>query len=324
MSDLAALAAYLRSHPAITGKRAIDAACARLGLNADSPGRPGDDAAALPDGDGWTLFAQEGFINAFIDADPWFAGWCGIMVNVADILAMGGRPTAVTNAIWAPDAVSAAPVLDGMRAAAAAYGVSIVGGHTNLSTDRRQLSVSILGRARALITSFDARPGDVLIAAVDHRGAFREPFDNWDAATSAPPARLLGDIAILPDLAEAGLARAGKDISQGGIAGTALMLAECSGVGIDIVPSRIPLPPGVGLDRWLTTFPSFGFLLSVAPKNVSDVVGRFAARGITAAGIGQVVAGSTLRLVDGTEAATIWDYTAAPYLGLAPREAAHA
>jgi selenophosphate synthase len=52
----------------------------------------GDDCAAIPDGDGYLLFAIEGFINDFVEQQPWFAGYCGVMVNVSDIYAMGGRP----------------------------------------------------------------------------------------------------------------------------------------------------------------------------------------------------------------------------------------
>ena len=103
------------------------------------------------------------------------------------------------------------------------------------TTPQAQLAVAVLGRAGArLLTSFDARPGDALVAAIDHRGAYREPFDNWQAALGAPHARLRGDLALLPEIAEPGLAHAAKDISQGGLVGTATMLAECSGVGIDI------------------------------------------------------------------------------------------
>ena len=58
------------------------------------------------------------------------------------------------------------------------------------------------------------------VAAIDLRGRYREPFANWDAATDAPPARLRGDIALLQEIADAGLCRAAKDISQGGIVGT--------------------------------------------------------------------------------------------------------
>src|SRR5204862_5388599 len=138
-------------------------------------------------------------------------GWCGAMVNISDIAAMGGRPTAIVNAIWADGEANAAPVLSGLKAAANAYGVPIVGGHTNVRTDRGQLSVAILGRAKRLLTSFDARPDDRLIAAIDLRGRYREPFSNWEAATQAPPARLRADLEVLPAIAETGLAVAAKD-----------------------------------------------------------------------------------------------------------------
>jgi AIR synthase-related protein len=319
--DIQALADKLAASSGIAAKQDIGIIAARLGL----PGQPiavGDDCAAIPDGDGYLLFAIEGFINEFVAADPWFAGWCGVMVNISDVAAMGGRPIAVVDAVWANGEAGAAPVLDGMRAAAATFGVPVVGGHTNIRTDRGQLSVAILGRAKKLLTSFDARTGDLLIAAIDHRGRYREPFNNWEAATEASPARLRDDLEILPEIAEAGLALAAKDISQGGIVGTAIMLAECSSVGIDIDISAIPLPDGVTLDRWLATFPSFGYLLSVSPANADHVIRRFAVRGISAAAIGRIVAGSTVTITDGEERAVVRDHAATPLLQLGRQEQA--
>lgn len=316
MSALADLAARLAAHPHVTGKRAVGVACAGLGLTRESPGRPGDDAAALPDGAGWQLMATEGFMNEWVASAPWFAGWCALMVNVSDIAAMGGRPTALTNALWARDAEQAAAILKGMREASAAYGVPIVGGHTNLSTDRPQLAATIWGRATALITSFDARPGEVLIAAVDHRGAYAPERAQLPAFLNAPFERLRGDLELLPRLAEAGLVRAGKDISQGGIVGTALMLGECSGVGIEIAPGDIPLPASAPLERWMIAFPSFGFLLTALPADAPRVCAHFQARDVVAAPIGRVTAGSALSLVVDSERAVIWDYAKTPYLGL--------
>ena len=142
-------------------------------------------------------------MNEFVAGDPWFAGWCGVMVNISDVAAMGGRPIAVVDAVWAASDADAEPVLAGMRAASRAFGVPVVGGHTNTRTDRGQLSVAILGRAKRLLTSFDAVPGDRLVAAIDLRGRYREPFSNWEAATDAPPARLRGDLEVLPAIAEA-------------------------------------------------------------------------------------------------------------------------
>ncbi|MBW9053618.1 sll0787 family AIR synthase-like protein [Rhizobium mesosinicum] len=317
--DLEALAARLTASSGIAAKADIGTVATSLGL-AGQPVAVGDDCAALPDGDGYLLFAIEGFINEFVAADPWFAGWCGMMVNISDVAAMGGRPVAVVDAVWANGEAGAAPVLEGMRAAARTFGVPIVGGHTNIRTDRGQLSVAILGRAKTLLTSFDAKAGDVLIAAIDHRGRYREPFNNWEAATDAPPARLRGDLELLPDIAEAGLALAAKDISQGGMIGTAIMLAECSGVGIDIDVPTIPLPHGVPLERWLATFPSFGYLISTAPEKADEVILRFAARNISAAVIGNVEAGSEVAISDDTDRVVIRDYSVMPLLQLGQQE----
>ncbi|MEY3790379.1 MAG: hypothetical protein RLZ09_1215, partial [Pseudomonadota bacterium] len=129
----------------------------------------GDDCAAIPDGDGYLLFAIEGFVEDFVKRMPWFAGYCGVMVNVSDIAAMGGRPIAVVDALWSRGMHPADEVLKGMAEASSRYGVPVVGGHTNNRSERGQLAVAILGRAKKLLTSFDARPGDVLVMAIDLR-----------------------------------------------------------------------------------------------------------------------------------------------------------
>jgi uncharacterized protein len=318
---LGELAATLRAGRGLAAKRDIAAAAARLSLSADSAIAVGDDCAAIPDGDGFLLLAIEGFINEFVERDPWFAGWCGVMVNIADVAAMGGRPIAVVDAIWAAGEAAATPLFDGLRAASATYGVPIVGGHTNARSDRFQLSVAILGRAKRLLTSFDARPSDRLVAAIDLRGRYRDPFANWEAAIDAPTARLRADLAVLPSLAEAGLAAAAKDISQAGLVGTAMMLAECSRVGVRIEIARAPRPEGVPLGRWLQTFPSFGFLVTVRPTNVPAVLARFKERGIAAADIGEFTADHRVVLSDGQAAETIWDFAQEPLMGCAPVEA---
>ena len=206
---ISALAQRLRCSHGIAAKSDIASVARSLGLSGAGVIPVGDDCAAIPDGDGYLLFAIEGFMNEFVAGDPWFAGWCGAMVNISDIAAMGGRPIAIVDAIWANGDSEAAPMLAGLKDAANAYGVPVVGGHTNIRTDRGQLSVAILGRASKLLTSFDASPGDRLVAAVDLRGRYREPFSNWEAATDAPHSRLRGDIELLPAIAEAGLSYLG-------------------------------------------------------------------------------------------------------------------
>ncbi len=129
----------------------------------------GDDCAAIADGDSHLLFAIEGLVSDFVRDMPWFAGYSSVMVNVSDIYAMGGRPIAVVDALWSDGLGAAEDVLAGMAAASTAYGVPIVGGHSNTRSDQAQLAVAILGRANTLLSSFNARPGDSLMMAVDLR-----------------------------------------------------------------------------------------------------------------------------------------------------------
>jgi uncharacterized protein len=280
----------------------------------------GDDCAALPDGDGWLLFAIEGFRNDFVQADPFFAGYCGVMVNVSDIFAMGGRPLAVVDALWSRDHQHARPMLDGLRTAAHIYGTPIVGGHSNTRNDREQLSVAVLGRASRLMTSFDARPGDELVLAMDLRGQYREPFSNWDASTGAEASRLRADLDLLPALAAEGLCGAAKDISQAGIIGTTLMLLECSGVGGFIDVNAVPRPAHVPPERWLiSTFPSYGFVLAVAQPLLQTVCTRFQARDIACAAVGRCDDSGVVRLREGASERIAWDFRQQPLIGCGPR-----
>lgn len=329
--ELARLAAALREGRGFAHKRDIAGVMATLaralpGGAADLAQAVaiGDDCAAIPEpgGDGWLLFAIEGFLDDFVAAMPWFAGWCGVMVNVSDICAMGGRPIAVVDALWSRGADGARELLRGLADASARYGVPIVGGHSNQRSGHGQLAVAILGRANRLLTSFAARPGDTLMMAIDLRGAYEGEHPFWNASTAAPPERLRADLELLPLLAERGLCDAAKDISNAGAVGTALMLLECSRVGAAIAVEAIPRPPGVPLQRWLQSFPSYGFVFSVRPAHVHDVQAHFESRGIACASVGEVTASPEVWLRDGAEHALLWDVAAQPFI-TAP-EAAHA
>ncbi|WP_043768604.1 sll0787 family AIR synthase-like protein [Algiphilus aromaticivorans] len=319
---LARLCSGLRQSRGLAGKRDIAHALAALG-DTTVPGAPavanGDDAAAITDGEGWLLFAIEGFIQEFVAADPWFAGWCGVMVNCSDIAAMGGRPMAVVDAVWAADSLQLAPVMEGMAAAARAFGVPVVGGHSNSRAGGLQLAVAVLGRAAALLPGSAARPGDALMVAIDLRGGYRGVFPHWDAATDAPSARLQGDLALLPELAEAGLCRAARDISQAGALGSALMLLEAAGCGAEIAIDAVPRPSSTDAERWLLeAFPSFGYVLAVPPEQEGAVAARFAERDIACATVGCCTAQPVLRLSAGDARRVAWDLAREPVLGLAP------
>ncbi|KXV03048.1 hypothetical protein CR51_19080 [Caballeronia megalochromosomata] len=314
MSALVELVERLRESRGFLHKRDISQVLSRLPQSAQSVAI-GDDCAAIPDGDGYMLFAIEGLVSDFVRTMPWFAGYSGVMVNVSDIYAMGGRPIAVVDALWSGNAHDARDVLAGMAAASAAYGVPIVGGHSNVRSDGAQLAVAIVGRARMLLTSFDARPGDALVMAVDLRGKFEEPYPFWNASVDAPEGRARADFELLPALAEDGLCDAAKDISMAGALGTALMLLECSDVGARIDLDALPRPADVDIERWLTAFPSFGFVLSVRRQHIDEVCARFASRSLACAVIGEVNASREVVIERGSERALLWNLRDEPFIG---------
>lgn len=330
MSTLRALVQAVRESKGVAHKKDIAIGMGELAMSpvSDSvtPQFPhsstlvGDDCAVLRSSDGsHLLFAIEGFMNEFVEDDPWFAGYCGVMVNVSDIAAMGGRPTAVVDAVWTSGSAQLKQILQGMAVAAARYGVPIVGGHTNARNDRSQLAVSIVGTATSVLSSFAARPGDVLMSVIDLRGQYHGAGNNWNASTEAPAERLRGDLELLPRVAESGLSSACKDISMAGPLGTLLMMLECSGCGAEIVPAAFPRPEGVPLSRWMQTFPSFGFVFSVAPAKVDLMKKLFEGRDLLCKEVGQVVDGFKVWLRNEgeleNERELLWDFSDMPLLG---------
>jgi AIR synthase-related protein len=327
--DVVALASALGESLGIQLKQLIQvpAACLdhapTLG-GGSAPIRVGDDAAAIPDGDGHLLLAAEGMRGAFVRDDPWFAGWSAVMANVSDIASMGGTSLAVVDVYWHNATSSPKDVFAGLRAAADAFGVPVVGGHTGFQSDGPEaLAVAIVGRTRhSPLTSFGARPGHVILAAIDLRGSYRGSQPFWNAATGADPARLRADLAILPEVARGEHASACKDISMGGLVGTLLMLLEASGCGADMDPALVPRPEGIDLLRWLQTFPSFGFLFAAEPEHAAGLEALFTNRGIDCSVIGTLNDSSQLTLSSDGNSAAVWDLGERPLTGFTAHEPA--
>lgn len=314
--SLPALIARLHAFSGIAHKRDIQQVARELRDAWPNPCPNGDDCALIPDGSGYKLLAIEGFINRFVAEDPWFAGWCGVMVNLSDIAAMGGRPLAVVNALWDEAQPHAAQILQGMAAASRAYQVPIVGGHTNLRSDRSQLAVAVLGETASPLSSSAAQAGQTLMVAINLQGRWHPPGNNWDAATRADPAELRRALALLPELAAEGSLCAAKDISQAGLAGTLTMMLESCGLGAEVTLEQIPIPAEIDLEQWLCAFPSFGFLLAVDEARCHEVAQRFAACGIACAVAGHFTREQKLILRYREQRACYWDLTQQPFTGI--------
>jgi AIR synthase-related protein len=299
-ATLNGLLSFLGTNAAVAAKATIQQSY-RPAHNLAGHIRVGDDCAAIPESDGFLLFAAEGMLESFVTDDPWFAGYCAVMVNLSDVAAMGGRPLAIVDVLWTPNLPESATIWDGMAAASRAYDVPIVGGHTTVTgTGSVFLAAAVLGKAKKLITSFDAQPGDDLLMAVDLRGSYRGAKPFWNASVGAPAQQLRDNLRLLPILAEQGWCCAGKDISNGGIVGTLSMLLECSKIGAELWLDRLPRPNNVALERWLISFPSFGYLLSVAQEYSPKTIALFEELGIACARVGQMTASPSMTLFYGS------------------------
>ncbi len=312
------LMAAVREGRGLAGKRDIRPAARYFGT-VQAGIQNGDDAAALLDSDGgYTLLAAEGMQPTFIDREPWFAGLCAVLTNVNDIAAMGGRSRAIVDVLWASDSNEHTERLfAGLAAGAELFGVPIVGGHTGRTVGGAALSAAVLGKAKRLITSFDARPGHRVMACIDLGGKFRGDRPHFDGVTGGDPALARARLEVLPQLAEAGLALAGKDISMAGLIGTLLMLLETSGCGAQLDLEAVPAPACADSEpkRWLEAFPSFGFLLAVEPAHVAEVAARFAAVGVTAVAIATVDDTRTLEVRYEDESLHYWNLACEPLMG---------
>ena len=102
-----------------------------------------------------------------------------------------------------------------------------------------------------------------------------------------------------------------------GVAGSLLQMIEGAGVGATLDVDAVPRPVGVALERWLVTFPSFGFLLAAPEQHVEAAVGRFLARGLACAPCGRFDDTRALKLASNGATAVAWDLEAEPLTGLA-------
>jgi selenophosphate synthetase-related protein len=79
---------------------------------------------------------------------------------------------------------------------------------------------------------------------------------------------------------------------------------------------RLPRPDGASVERWLRTFPSFGFLLATTPGHADAARAVFERRGLACAVCGHFDDSRALQLESGRRRATVWDFAIAPLTGL--------
>ena len=291
-----ALALSLRESPGLAAKADIAGVTpSALGL-AHGPVPVGDDCAAIPDGDGHLLFAIEGFINAFVAADPVVRrlvrrdgqsvrhrgdGWgarsrWSMRSGRTGKRRRAGNPRRSARGVSRPTAFrsSAATPICATRSA----------------NSRSPCSAA---RARACSRVSTRDPGTCWLL----RSIIAAPIANLSTISRPRSKRRPSGCAAISRCCRnrrSAASRAAKDISQGGIPGTAVDAGGKFGRR-DRPRSRRDhaAAEGVALERWLKTFPSFGFLLAASrPRHLEEtLVICSIRRNLHAAAIGAVRSG---------------------------------
>jgi len=321
--ELKDIVAAIRRYPGITRKRSIGPVLDMLKTMDDFSDCPvvtglGEDAAALKYHDHYLLLAAEGMWPQFVRAEPYAAGKAAVMASVNDIYAMGGKPLAMVNVLSSTGEDDRRLIMEGIRKGCQRLKVPRVGGHVNPDAGETSLSVAILGTARRLLESTNARQGQKIVLAVDLKGIEGQcqSVESWDANSGKTSTHLVERLEILCALAEADLCRTAKDVSNGGILGTLAVLCECSRKGGVVDLGMIPQPPGVQLLTWLRSFLSYGFILCVDDANLAACLDPFHTTGIAAEVIGEVMEDPRLVLrFEGSEE-VLYDFTRESLIGV--------
>lgn len=238
---------------------------------------PGDDAAVVAARSGSVVATTDTLVHGPDFRLAWSSGydlgWKAAAVNLADIAAMGARPTALLVALAMPNDTRISFVerlADGLREAcdALAPGCAVVGGDLTVSATLT-VAVTALGdlEGRDPVLRSGARPGDAVAVAGELGMAARGLavlFDRFRDADGAPvpvdPARLApGEtdalaaqlrpappIGLGPMAAVAG-AHALMDVSDG-LGLDARRMADASGVSIDLDPAALGPEPVTAIE----------------------------------------------------------------------------
>jgi selenophosphate synthetase-related protein len=314
-ADLEALAAALRTSPALRAKGGIGLIGEIFGTG-DWLSGPGDDGAVVDaDADGAQVIAcGEALLPAFVAADPYGAGLAAVLTNVNDLAAMGATPLGIVDTIVADDA-TAREALRGMREGCRTYDVPLLGGHLTRHDGAPALSAFGVGRARRVLSATHVAPGQALIVACCTQGAMRSDFPFF-ASFAERGDELGADVRVLATVAESGSCVAAKDVSMAGLVGSLAMLLEWSRAGVTVDLDAVPRPRDVALDAWLACFPAFAFLLCAPRGREAECLHAFTDRGLAAAVVGEIDDSGVLAIRQGSERADVLDLRVTSVTGL--------
>lgn len=306
--DLKKLAEDMRHFDGLTRKRDIGKLVEALGADIGE----GDDAAVIHIGREKLLFACDSINDELVQADPFFAGYSAVLVNVNDIAAMGGVPVALVDSISSHSIEDALGIATGMKEASRKFGVPIIGGHYNPGSSHKNVSIAVIGRLPGghALNGASSKAGEDIIMAVDICGRTHPNYPlAWDSTTMKDAKTVQDNLRTLAEIAESELATSARDISSPGVMGTLAMMLEQSRCGANITLDHIPRPPNVPMDKWLKMYPGHGFLMTAGQSDSAKITGIFQDRGVAAQVIGEVKEEQKLLIRSGGSVEEVLDFS---------------
>jgi selenophosphate synthetase-related protein len=242
----------------------------------------GEDAAGIisgKNGDELILLTTDAITEEFSTASPWAAGFSSIMVCADDIFACGGTPIAASSIISSDKPEIREELLNGILEASHRFEIPLIRGHTSDKTSNVGVSATVVGKIKKeyYISAGGAKIDDdiVIIADFDGRvGKSSKYF--WDTVTYKSKEELMKKRKLMPTIAQKKIVSASKDVSNGGIFGTLILLLQYSKKGAILDLELIQAPdsiirPDFGLSEFVKMYLTSAFLLTLPSSNYDDI-----------------------------------------------------
>jgi hypothetical protein len=267
----------------------------------------GEDAASIFQDDSkdeLILLTTDAITEELSQKNPWAAGFSAIMVCVGDIYACGGIPTAASAIISSDQAQIRDELLNGLLEATNRFEIPLIRGHTSDKTSNVGVSATVVGTVKKenYISAGGARTGDdiIIIADFDGRVGKSNKF-YWDTITYKSKEEIMEKKQVMKIIAENRLVHSSKDISNGGIFGTLLLLLQYSKKGAIVDLELIQAPKDVitsdfPLEDYVKMYLTFAFLVTSSESNfkkISEIGSKF---GLSVFKIGKITKNTQIRM----------------------------
>jgi uncharacterized protein len=260
----------------------------------------GEDAASIlqdESKDELILLTTDAITEEFSKKSPWSAGFSAIMVCVDDIYACGGVPTAASAIISSDEEKIRNQLLDGLLAATHRFEIPLIRGHTSDKTSNVGVSATVIGTVKKndYISAGGAKIEDDIIIIADFEGRVGKSNKYyWDTVTYKSKEEILKKKQVMQEIAEQKLVHSSKDISNGGIFGTLLLLLQYSKKGAIIDLELIQAPKGVitsdfPLEDYVKMYLTSAFLVTSSESNFKKISKIGSKLGLSVFKIGKIV-----------------------------------